>query len=103
MFRTMTLPAQERGRAIEILLDGKRVAALEGDTLAATLLNAEVVPFRRTAVSGQGRLPLCLMGVCFDCLVEVDGVQNTQSCMVQVRDGMRVSLPAGARRVEEPK
>ena len=46
----------------------------------------------------QPRAPLCLMGVCFDCLVEVDGRQNVQSCMVEVRDGMQVRLPHGARR-----
>jgi NADH dehydrogenase/NADH:ubiquinone oxidoreductase subunit G len=42
-----------------------------------------------------------MMGVCFDCLVEVDGRQNVQSCMVEVSDGMQVSLPAGARRAED--
>jgi NADH dehydrogenase/NADH:ubiquinone oxidoreductase subunit G len=40
------------------------------------------------------------MGVCFDCLVEVDGVQNVQACMVEVRAGMRVKLPLGARHIE---
>jgi NADH dehydrogenase/NADH:ubiquinone oxidoreductase subunit G len=40
------------------------------------------------------------MGVCFDCLVEVDGTPNVQACMVAVRDGMRVRLQHGARRFE---
>ena len=49
--------------------------------------------------TGEPRAPLCLMGVCFDCLVEVDGRQNVQSCMVDVREGMNVGLQHGARRV----
>ncbi|MDO8775044.1 MAG: (2Fe-2S)-binding protein [Burkholderiaceae bacterium] len=97
MFRAMLLPANEQPLAVEILVEGRGVPAREGEMLAAALLNAGVVPFRHTPVSGQPRAPLCLMGVCFDCLVEVDGAQNVQSCMVQVRAGMKVRLPKGAR------
>lgn len=98
MFKAMTLPAGEQRPMVEIFVEGRCIAAREGETLAAALLNAGVVPFRHTPVSGKPRAPLCLMGVCFDCLVEVDGAQNVQSCMVHVRPGMQVSLPAGARR-----
>jgi predicted molibdopterin-dependent oxidoreductase YjgC len=38
-----------------------------------------------------------MMGACFDCLVEIDGVPSRQSCMVTVRDGMRVRSQEGAR------
>jgi D-hydroxyproline dehydrogenase subunit gamma len=102
MFRTMPLRPSEQRRMVEIFVEGRSMPAREGDTLAAALLNAQVVPFRRTPVSGQPRAPLCLMGVCFDCLVEVDGAQNVQSCMVQVRAGMRVRLPSGARQIGDP-
>lgn len=103
MFRTMLLPVSEQRLVIEIFVEGRRVSAREGDTLAAALLNADIVPFRRTPVSGEPRAPLCLMGVCFDCLVEVDGAQNVQSCMVQVHAGMQVRLPNGARRAGDLK
>lgn len=98
MFKAMTLPAGEQRPMVEIFVEGRRIAAREGETLAAALLNAGVVPFRHTPVSGKPRAPLCLMGVCFDCLVEVDGAQNVQSCMAAVRPGMQVRLPIGARR-----
>ena len=103
MFKAMLLPAGETGLAVEIFVEGNSVSAREGDTLAAAMLNAGVVPFRQTPVSGKPRAPLCLMGVCFDCLVEVDGAQNVQSCMVQVYPGMSVRLPAGARTAGEMK
>ncbi|WP_010103485.1 2Fe-2S iron-sulfur cluster-binding protein [Verminephrobacter aporrectodeae] len=98
----MPLPTRDQRRVVEIFVEGRSVPAREGDTLAAALLNARVVPFRRTPVSGQPRAPLCLMGVCFDCLVEVDGARNVQSCMVQVRAGMQVRLPTGARQMRAP-
>ena len=99
MFRPMKLPANEQRRAIQIMVEGQPVPTREGDTLAAALLNAGVVPIRHTPVSGQARAPMCLMGVCFDCLVEVDGAPNVQSCMVEVREGMQVRLLTGARHV----
>lgn len=99
MFRPMHLPANEQRRTIQIRVEGRPVTASEGQTLAVALLNAGVVPFRRTPVSGQARAPLCLTGVCFDCLVEVDGAPNVQSCMVEVREGMQIRLHAGARRI----
>jgi predicted molibdopterin-dependent oxidoreductase YjgC len=101
MFRPVELPAGEQRRSVAISVEGQRVQARAGETLATALLGAGVVPLRRTAVSGEPRAPLCLMGVCFDCLVEVDGMQNVQACMVEVREGMQVRLPQGARRPGE--
>ncbi len=87
--------------SVTLHVQGQSITARVGDTLAMALLNAGVVPLRQTPVSGQPRAPLCLMGACFDCLVEVDGQPNVQSCMVEVSEGMQVRLPNGARRAEE--
>ncbi len=99
MLKRIAIPAAEQAASIEISVDGRLVQARAGDSIAGALLAAGVVPFRHTPVSGQPRAPLCLMGVCFDCLVEVDGRQNVQSCMTEVKPGMRVRLPLGARRM----
>jgi hypothetical protein len=48
-------------------------------------------------VSGSPRTPYCMMGVCFECLASVDGVASTQTCLVQVREGMRVERQHGRR------
>lgn len=99
MFRKVSLEPGEARAAVDIFVGEARVRASEGDSVAMALLGAGVVPFRRTPVSGEARAPLCLMGVCFECLVEIDGVQNVQSCMVTVREGMKVRLQRGARDV----
>lgn len=82
-----------------VALDGAEhlIPAQPGDTVALALLKAGVLPMRRTALSGQARAPLCLMGVCFDCLVQIDGRANLQACIVEVSGGMRVHLQHGAR------
>jgi hypothetical protein len=41
-----------------------------------------------------------MMGICFDCLAEIDGVPNRQSCMVTVRPGMRIRRQRGARSLD---
>jgi len=96
MFRR--LPDDTRP-AVTIDLDGEAVTAREGDTVAAAVLAAGVGHTRTTPVSGKPRLPYCMMGVCFDCLMEIDGVPNRQACMVRVREGMTVRRQSGARGV----
>ena len=100
MFKPIDTGAPER--AISLTVDGRVLRARDGDTLAIALLNGAIVPFRHTALSGGPRAPLCLMGACFDCLVEVDGRPNVQACMVAAREGMQVRLPRGARRMPDP-
>lgn len=108
MFRPMTppdsptLPSGESVTPFTITVDGRSIPARPGDSLAATLLMAAVVPLRYTPLSGRPRAPLCLMGVCFECLVTVNGQQNVQACMVQVRAGMQVQRQQSARTVGEP-
>jgi len=92
-------PGLERGAPVTIELDGEPVEAYDGETVAAVLLARGVVATRRT-VKGEPRGVYCGMGVCFDCLVVVDGVPNTRACMTWVRNGLRVErqdgwLPAG--------
>ncbi|MBU6439573.1 MAG: (2Fe-2S)-binding protein [Betaproteobacteria bacterium] len=85
---------------VTIYVDGRPVAAREGETLALALLENGVDDFRRTPVSQARRGPFCLMGACFDCLVELDGLANVQACCVEVRAGQRVRRQCGARHAE---
>lgn len=86
---------------LTIQFKGVPLSAREGDTVAATLLAAGHSMFRATPVSGNPRGPYCMMGVCFDCLVEIDGRPNRQACQVLVRDGMSVMPMQGARAMME--
>jgi predicted molibdopterin-dependent oxidoreductase YjgC len=84
-------------RLLAVTIDGKPFAAHDGDTVAATLLAAGLVDCRTTPVSGSARGPFCMMGVCFDCLVVIDGRPNQQSCMIPAKDGMKIERQQGAR------
>ena len=86
-------------RRIAFTIDGRRVEARKGDTVAAAMLAAGIIQCRTTPVSGAPRAPYCLMGVCFECLVTIDGVGSRQGCLVPVRDGLRVESQHGKREV----
>lgn len=87
-------------KLIRIEIDGRHVDVPDSLTVAAALLYAGVHTFRRTPVGKVPRAPFCMMGVCFDCLVQIDDLPNQQSCMVKVREGMRVSFMNGARDIQ---
>jgi predicted molibdopterin-dependent oxidoreductase YjgC len=87
----------EAGTAVALTVDGKPVRAVSGDTVAAALLAAGIDHCRTTPVTGAPRAPYCLMGVCFDCLVTIDGVGSRQACLVPVREGMKVETQIGKR------
>ncbi len=78
------------GRAISFAFDGRRIDALEGETVAAALSAAGITTFRQTA-SGAPRGLFCGMGACFDCVVTVDGRIGQRACLTLAADGMAVS------------
>ncbi len=82
---------------VEVFVEGAPGRVPAGATAAAAVLIAGVFRIRETPVTGAPRLPYCMMGVCFDCLAEIDGVANRQSCMVPVAPGMRIRVQHGAR------
>ena len=97
MFRR--LPEDKQG-IVTLSVDGRSIEAREGDSVAAALLAAGLLRSRWTPVSNAPRAPYCMMGVCFDCLMVIDGVGSRQACMVPVRQGMDVRTQHGARRLE---
>jgi predicted molibdopterin-dependent oxidoreductase YjgC len=88
-------------REVTILFDGQPVPAREGDSVAAALLAGGHAVTRSTPGGAEPRGPYCMMGVCFDCLVEVDGTPNVQACMTPVCDGMWVRPMPGARGLDD--
>ena len=96
MFRRLPEAA---GDIVAFTIDGQVAQAFAGDTVAAALLSAGVDHSRTTPVSGARRAPYCMMGVCFDCLVTIDGVGNRQGCLVPVAEGMQVEIQKGKREI----
>ena len=90
----------ERVDMIFVQVEGRRVAVPSNASAAAAALIAGLQWTRTSPANGEKRAPYCMMGVCFDCLVTVDGAANVQGCTTRVRDGMRIEIQAGKRRIE---
>lgn len=85
--------------SLTLFLNDQAISARSGETVAACLLRAGAGHFRTTPVSGSPRLPYCMIGHCFECLVEIDGVGNQQACLTLVQNDMRVRHQNGAATV----
>ena len=90
MFRSANNTAAE----IEIIVDDETVLVPVGVTVAAALLLKNRLPTRTNPADGSARAPHCLMGACFECLVEIEGLEQ-RACQVVVHDGMRVTRKLG--------
>ena len=85
---------------IAVEVEGRTILVPAGASAAAAVLMAGLSSIRETPVGAGERAPYCMMGICFDCLAEIDGAPNRQSCMVAVRPGMRIRRQRGARAIE---
>ncbi len=83
-------------------LDGRPVDFVPGQTVGAALVAAGVLAWRTTRIGGRPRGLFCGIGVCFDCLVTVDGRPNRRACLEPARDGARVSTQHGTGYAAEP-
>jgi predicted molibdopterin-dependent oxidoreductase YjgC len=89
-------PAQAGpGPAFRVTFDGRPVEALPGQTVAAVLWTAGVTSWRTTRGEGRPRGVFCGIGVCFDCLVTVNGRPNQRACLLPVRPGDVIGTQEG--------
>ncbi len=78
-------------KTVTIILDGIPQEVPVGISVAAAVLGKGHVHTRVSPVSGEPRAPYCMMGVCYECMMEIDGLKDQQSCQIQVREGMTVN------------
>lgn len=95
---------QNRGSTdalVHATFDGEPISASLGASIAAALLASGRTGWRTTR-DGESRGLFCGIGVCFDCLVAVDGQSGQRACMIPLADGMRVESAVGPRREDHP-
>ena len=80
--------------------DGREIPYAAGQSVGAALWAAGVRSFRTTRHEGRPRALFCGIGVCFDCLVTVDGRADERACVVPARDGLQVTTQEGAGRAD---
>lgn len=79
---------------VTISLDGVATTVEDGEPIAAILLRTPPFTARLSPIGGGARAPYCMMGACFECLVEIDGETSTRACMTPARHQMVVQRQA---------
>lgn len=79
-----------RGESFEIEVDGQKVLAYEGESLATVLMAAGIRVFEHHAAPHAPSRLFCGMGTCQQCLVTIDDLPNCQACQTFVKPGMKV-------------
>lgn len=85
---------------VTVYVDGKPVSVSANESAAAAALQAGIGYTRTAPITGEKRAPYCMMGVCFECLMVIDGMPSRQACMVRVRPGMRIERQLGVRELK---
>ena len=72
---------------LTVTVDGEPVPGVEGQTIAGLMLAQGRLAWRQTARTGRPRGLFCGIGVCFDCLVVVNGLRDVRACQRRAVDG----------------
>lgn len=88
---THRLPRPPGSATLTVIVDGEPVLAYPGETVATVLLATGRRTFRHTPHAAPRGL-FCGMGICFDCLVTVDGQPDVRACMTAVQPGMVIEM-----------
>lgn len=87
----------ERAEEVLFTFDGEPVRGHAGESLAASLIRSGRLHLRDAPEDGAARGAFCLMGLCQECVVELDG-ERIEACHAVLRAGMAVmSLKRGQR------
>ena len=85
----------QRPDTVTLRFEGRQIPAVIGETVAAALWAAGEKFVRRSTMLGEPRALFCNMGICFECLVCIDG-RPVRSCMTPVlSEGMVVMRGGG--------
>ena len=83
------MPSPEPG-ALSLTFDGRELPAYAGQTVGGALTAAGIRSWRATRRHRRPRGLFCGIGVCFDCLITVDGQPAQRACLIPVAEGMRL-------------
>lgn len=75
---------------VTVTFNNRPLDAVAGQTVGAALVSHGIMSWRATRGANRPRGLFCGIGVCFDCLVTVDGESGQRACLATVSDGMTI-------------
>lgn len=89
------LGTAQKGQLVTFTLDGKEMTGYEGEPIAAALRASGILKHRETSRLHKPRGIFCAIGRCTDCVMVVDGIPNTRTCITPLKQGMKVETQYG--------
>jgi len=77
-------------REVNFTFNGESFKGVAGQSIAAALMAEGVRELRKTRFDKEPRLIFCGIGICFDCVVVVNGIANQRACLVEITDGAKI-------------
>jgi NADH dehydrogenase/NADH:ubiquinone oxidoreductase subunit G len=81
---------------VTITVDGAAWSVPAGSSIAAAFVASGAAGWRQTRHRAEPRGLGCGMGVCFDCLVTVNGTRGVRACLTDVREGDVITTETGS-------
>lgn len=81
---------------IKFTYNDQKITAVAGQSVGAALLAANIRSLRLSRFDQNKRGIFCGIGVCFDCLVVINGVANQRACVIEAKNGMNVQTQVGS-------
>lgn len=82
----------KRRAKVNILVNGSEITAYRGETVLSALIAAGYKALKRSVILKEKRGAFCGMGVCFECIVTINGTPNQRACMYLVEDNMEIKI-----------
>jgi D-hydroxyproline dehydrogenase subunit gamma len=79
-------------RTVTLYINGNSHTVVRGTTVLSALVASGYKRLRKSRKLEEARGPLCGMGVCYECLVTVNGMPNQRACMTEVENHMKVTV-----------
>jgi predicted molibdopterin-dependent oxidoreductase YjgC len=81
---------------IRVTLNGESITSREGQSVGALLLEHEQLATRTTRQNARPRGMFCGIGICFDCLITINGITNQRACVTNIEEGMTIQTQQGS-------
>jgi predicted molibdopterin-dependent oxidoreductase YjgC len=85
----------DRGQKFEIEVDGEKMTAYEGETIASVLHADGRLTMNYTPKRKAPRGMYCGIGLCYNCIMVIDGVPSTRACQTLATPGCKVKTQEG--------
>lgn len=85
----------QRNRRVRFFFNNQSIEAVKGQSVAAALMANEQYVLRQSSRRNEPRGLFCGMGICFECLMCIDGKPNQRACQIPVSEGMQVEVQQG--------